>query len=247
MSESAKSIVYGWHAVTAALKNPHLHATTLYLATQRKRDSKAQAVIALAEPLHVNIIELPAAEFARKFADYAHQGVVLMAASYPSYSEADLPTLINNHEKVLLLILDGVTDPHNLGACLRTADAAGVTVVIAPKDRSVAITPTVRKVACGAAETVPFIQVTNLARTLTYLQQQGIWIYGTADEASQSLYHTQFPAKVALVLGAEGAGLRRLTREHCDALIAIPMHGSVSSLNVSVATGICLFEVVRQW
>jgi len=146
----------------------------------------------------------------------------------------------------LFLVLDGVTDPHNLGACLRTADAAGVAAVIAPKDKSAPLNATVAKVACGAAEVVPYIQVTNLARTLQLLKQHGIWITGTAGEADQSVYQADLTGPQAIVMGAEGKGMRRLTREQCDQLVNIPMAGEVSSLNVSVATGVCLFEVVRQ-
>ncbi len=139
-----------------------------------------------------------------------------------------------------------MTDPHNLGACLRTADAAGVTGVIVPKDKSAQITPTVRKVASGAAEQVPLVVVTNLARTMRDLQEKGVWVYGTAGEATQSLYDIDYRGPVALVMGAEGKGMRRMTRETCDELVSIPLSGSVSSLNVSVASGVCLFEVVRQ-
>ena len=146
----------------------------------------------------------------------------------------------------LLLVLDGITDPHNLGACLRSADAAGVHAVIVPKDRSAQLNATAKKVACGAAESVPLIRVTNLARTMRMLQEENIWIVGTAGEADHTLYQSKMTGRLALVMGAEGEGMRRLTREHCDELISIPMAGSVSSLNVSVATGICLFEAVRQ-
>ena len=159
--------------------------------------------------------------------------------------EADLPQFLQE-QNTFLLILDGVQDPHNLGACLRTADAAGVHAVIAPKDRSASLTPTVRKVACGAAETVPFIQVTNLARTMRFLQEQQIWLFGACADGEKTLYQADLNVPIGLVLGAEGAGLRRLTREHCDMLLTIPMHGFVSSLNVSVATGIFLFEALRQ-
>jgi 23S rRNA (guanosine2251-2'-O)-methyltransferase len=145
-----------------------------------------------------------------------------------------------------LLVLDGVQDPHNLGACLRSADAAGVDAVIVPKDKAAGLTPVVRKVACGAAENVPFFQVTNLARTLRDLQERGIWLIGAAGEAESSLYQADLRGPLALVMGAEEQGMRRLTREHCDVLVNIPMAGSVESLNVSVATGICLFEAVRQ-
>jgi 23S rRNA (guanosine2251-2'-O)-methyltransferase len=149
-------------------------------------------------------------------------------------------------EKPLLLILDGVTDPHNLGACLRSADAAGVTAVVVPKDKSADLSPTARKVACGGAEAVPFARVTNLARTLAALKEQGVWVIGTAGEAEQLVYEQDLSGPVALVMGAEGEGMRRLTREACDFLVKLPMAGTVSSLNVSVATGICLFEAVRQ-
>lgn len=150
------------------------------------------------------------------------------------------------HASPLLLILDGVTDPHNLGACLRNADAAGVAAVIVPKDKSAPMTATVSKVACGAAETVPLVRVTNLARTMRHLQEQGIWIVGTAGEATHDIYQAKLTGSLAIVMGAEGDGMRRLTRETCDDLIKIPMAGAVSSLNVSVASGICLFEAVRQ-
>ncbi len=176
-----------------------------------------------------------------------HQGVVAFCAKTHVYSEAELKQLLQELDKPpFLLVLDGVQDPHNLGACFRSADAAGVHAIIAPKDKSVGITPVVSKVACGAAETVPFVQVTNLARTLEDLKEMGIWIYGAAGEAEKTVYQTDLAGAVAIVLGAEGDGLRRLTRDTCDGLVKIPMLGSVSSLNVSVATGILLFEVVRQ-
>lgn len=149
-------------------------------------------------------------------------------------------------ESPFLLILDGVQDPHNLGACLRTAEAAGVNAVVIPKDRSVTITDTVRSVACGAAERLPLVSVTNLARTMRQLSQSGIWIVGTSDNAEKSLYQLDLTMPLAMVMGSEGKGLRRLTSEHCDFLGRIPMHGSAKSLNVSVATGVCLFETVRQ-
>lgn len=177
-----------------------------------------------------------------------HQGVVIRAKAPASKTEADLDHILQSlEEPALLLVLDGVQDPHNLGACLRTADAAGVHAVIAPKDRSVGLTPVACKVASGAAETVPFIQVTNLARTLKSLADAyQIWIIGTAGEAEQSLYSTDFKQSVAIVMGAEEKGMRRLTRDNCDELIKLPMAGSVESLNVSVATGVTLFEAVRQ-
>ena len=161
--------------------------------------------------------------------------------------EDDLLEIIDNlKEPPFLLILDCIQDPHNLGACLRSADAAGVHAVVAPRDRAVSLTDTVRKVACGAAEHVPFVTVTNLARTLEQLKELGLWLVGTVDDAKQSLYDIDLSGALALVMGAEGKGLRRLTRECCDFLVHIPMAGSVECLNVSVATGVCLFEAVRQ-
>lgn len=147
---------------------------------------------------------------------------------------------------MLILILDGITDPHNLGACLRSADATGVDFVVIPKDKSASITPVVSKVACGAAESIPLVRVTNLARAMDILKQQGVWIFGAAGEAENLLYAMDCSGNIALVMGAEGTGLRRLTREHCDGLFSLPMMGSVESLNVSVATGVSLYEVIRQ-
>ncbi len=175
-----------------------------------------------------------------------HQGVIARVKPAKPLNENDLDTILAKHEQPLLLVLDGVTDPHNLGACLRNADAAGVAAVIVPKDKSAPMTATVSKVACGAAETVPLVRVTNLARTMRALQEQGVWFVGTAGEAKHDIYQAKLTGPLAIVMGAEGDGMRRLTRETCDDLIKIPMAGSVSSLNVSVASGICLFEAVRQ-
>lgn len=176
-----------------------------------------------------------------------HQGVAALCAQADALSEADLPALLASIQMPpLLLVLDGVQDPHNFGACFRSADAAGVHAIIAPKDKAVGITPVVSKVASGAAETVPFVQVTNLARSLGTLKEHGVWVYGAASEADQSVYDIDLTVPVALVLGAEGSGLRRLTRELCDGLVKIPMQGNVASLNVSVAAGVLLFEAVRQ-
>jgi 23S rRNA (guanosine2251-2'-O)-methyltransferase len=181
-----------------------------------------------------------------KAAGANHQGIMARVKPAKQLNEHDLDDIIAQHESPLLLVLDGVTDPHNLGACLRNADAAGVAAVIVPKDRSANITATVSKVACGAAEMVPLVRVTNLARTMRTLQEQGIWFVGTAGEATHDIYQAKLTGPLAIVMGAEGDGMRRLTRETCDDLIKIPMAGTVSSLNVSVASGICLFEAVRQ-
>lgn len=169
-----------------------------------------------------------------------------LLAPVPRLEEEDVLEMVRDRKDAFLLVLDGVQDPHNLGACLRTANAAGVQAVIAPKDRAVALTETARQVACGAAEHTPFVQVTNLARFLSRLQEAGLWLVGTGDEATQSIYQTDLKGPLAIVMGAEGKGIRRLTAEGCDFLVRIPMNGQVDCLNVSVATGVCLFEAVRQ-
>lgn len=245
MSSKQSNFLYGIHAVHALIQS-HPEKITRLFVLQGRHDEKLQAILSLAKKSDISIEQAPRHELDRLTDRANHQGVVAQCKNSSAYSENDLPGILEKHSKPFLLILDGIQDPHNLGACLRSADAAGVHAVIAPKDKSVGITPTVSKVACGAAESVPFIQVTNLARTLREIKEYGIWIYGAAGEAKQSLYQANFTHSTAIVLGAEGSGLRRLTREHCDELLNIPMQGSVSSLNVSVATGIFLFEVVRQ-
>lgn len=240
MSERA----FGLHAVMAVLRAAPERIERLWMVEGR-HDQRAAELAELAERAGVMLARAPRRELDGLVAGQ-HQGVVAQLRAEFEYGEADLELLVGRAAKPLLLVLDGVTDPHNLGACLRSADAAGVTAVIAPRDRAVGVTPIVRKVACGAAEVVPFVQVTNLARTLKWLQQQGVWTVGAAGEAELSLYQQDLRGSVALVMGAEGGGLRRLTREHCDFLVNLPMAGAVSSLNVSVATGICLFEAVRQ-
>jgi len=176
-----------------------------------------------------------------------HQGVAAFAKMTRSQDEADLYQLVENlDEPPLIIILDGITDPHNLGACLRSADAAGAHALVMPKDKSAPLNATVSKVACGAAESIPVYAVTNLARTMKKLQDKGVWIFGTAGEATQTVYEQDLTIPSAIVMGAEGDGMRRLTREQCDYLVKLPMAGVVSSLNVSVATGICLYEAVRQ-
>lgn len=167
-------------------------------------------------------------------------------ATIQTYDEGDLASLLEGKKDPLVLILDCVQDPHNLGACLRTADAAGVAMVVMPKDKSSPISETVIRVACGGAENIPLVRVTNLARSMEKLKELGLWLVGTADEATQSLYEIDLKGPVGIVMGAEGPGMRRLTGEHCDFLVNIPMSGRVECLNVSVATGVCLFECVRQ-
>ena len=238
--------IFGFHAVEALLqKQPE---KIIYLALLSERaDQKMQMIITLAEQSGTKLKFMSRAALDQLTLNANHQGVVAFCEAVKRYTEQDLPLLLKNFtQPAFFLILDGIQDPHNLGACLRSADAAGVTAVIAPKDKSVGLTPTVCKVASGAAESVPFIQVTNLARTLRFLKEQNIWIFGAADDATNTLYQSDLKLPLALILGAEGDGMRRLTREHCDFLVRIPMQGAVSSLNVYVATGILLFETVRQ-
>ena len=243
---SDEIIVFGIHPVEALLKRQPQRVSRLSLLDNR-HDKKIQVIIELAKKNKVTIEFLSRHELDRLTHEENHQGVVAFCETAKHYFEHDLEELLENlTEKPFLLILDGVQDPHNLGACLRSADAAGVHVVIAPKDKSVGLTSAVCRVASGAAETIPFIQVTNLARTLRFLKEKNIWIVGAADEADKNLYQTDLNISIALVLGSEDTGLRRLTREHCDMLLHIPMRGSVSSLNVSVAAGIFLFETLRQ-
>ncbi len=238
--------VWGWHAVTAAVQYEPQRIRGIWFDRNR-RDKRAQSLATTATMQGINTYWVSSLELDQFSAGRPHQGVVARCKVVEAaYSEKDLTALLSRPEPALLLVLDGVQDPHNLGACLRSADAAGVQAVIIPTDRAVGLTPTVRKVACGAAETVPCIPVTNLVRTLKELKTHGVWIVGADGEAAQSLYQMDFTPSVALVLGAEDKGLRRLTRETCDFLAAIPLQGQVESLNVSVAAGIFLFEVVRQ-
>ncbi|KTC91396.1 23S rRNA (guanosine(2251)-2'-O)-methyltransferase RlmB [Fluoribacter dumoffii] len=242
----SEQYVYGVHAVSALLINPHRVTKKLYISEDRT-DKRLQDIIDKARKAGVSIEQLSMQKLNQRFADFTHQGVVAAASSLPEYNESHLLALLESSKQpVLILILDGVTDPHNLGACLRTADATGVDFVVIPKDKSASITPVVSKVACGAAEAIPLVRVTNLARSMKLLKEHGVWIYGAAGEASHSLYQTDCTGNVAIVMGAEGEGLRRLTRENCDGLFSLPMAGSVSSLNVSVATGVSLYEIVRQ-
>lgn len=243
---SDKEYVYGLHAVQAMLERAPRRVRQLKV--QRGRlDARMQALLDLAGSEALDVERVMPDELDRLADGGVHQGVVAVVTPSQLWSEEMLGHLLDKDEDVpLLLVLDGVTDPHNLGACLRSADAAGAQAVIIPKDKSATLSPTVRKVACGAAETVPLVAVTNLARTLKQLQQRGLWVVGTAGEADQLLYEVDLKVPTVIVMGAEGTGMRRLTREHCDYLAKLPMAGTVSSLNVSVTAGICLFEAVRQ-
>lgn len=236
-------LIHGIHAVKAALQKDAKTVDELLLAPARN-NRRLDSIRDIAKQAGVTIRQVSADELEFLCEGERHQGVA--ARVQVSQQAASLELLLQTVKQPLLLVLDGVQDPHNLGACLRTADAAGVDAVIVPQDKAVGLTPVVYKVACGAAETMPFYQVTNLARTLRMLQQEGVWLIGADERGDSDLYATDLKGPVALVMGAEGKGLRRLTREHCDVMMSIPMAGQVSSLNVSVATGVCLFEIVRQ-
>jgi 23S rRNA (guanosine2251-2'-O)-methyltransferase len=239
-------VVYGVHAVRVLLERHPERVRQLWLQ-QGREDARSMALRALAQERRIRVGSRSTAELAGMAGEGVHQGVVAEVQSLPPQTEDDLEDLVKLAGRdVLLLVLDGVQDPHNLGACLRCADAAGATAVVAPKDRAASLTPVVRKVAAGAAETVPFIQVTNLARTLKRLQELGVWIVGTEGEAGKDLYEADLKGPLAIVMGAEGTGMRRLTREGCDFTVRLPMRGVVESLNVSVATGIVLYEALRQ-
>ena len=234
----------GFHPVTGRLRQKPDTISEIYLDATRN-DGRARDLKAMAAKAGVRVIPVDAKRLDGMSGGARHQGVVAQA------QEIDIPKFIEDvleglEEPPLLLILDGVTDPHNLGACLRVADGAGAHAVIAPKDRSVGLTTAAIKVASGAAETVPYIVVTNLARTMRDLKDRGIWLVGTDDSAPRTLFEEKLEGALGIVMGAEGEGLRRLTRESCDLLVSIPMRGSVESLNVSVASGVCLYEARRR-
>ncbi len=236
----------GIHAVESILTRAPTTVQQLLLAESRN-EKRLQSILQIAKREGIATERLDARELDRRYPQIRHQGIVAICRPVEPMAETSMLQMLAALDRPgFALVLDGITDPHNLGALLRSADAAGVDVVISPKDNSAGITPVVRKVASGAADSVPFCPVTNLARTLAELKDLGYWIYGAADEASEPYNECDYSGPVALVMGAEGSGLRRLTRQHCDVLISIPMAGAVSSLNVSVAAGICLFEVVRQ-
>ena len=242
----SRRIIGGLHSVRAALKHEKM-VLALWVDVGR-RDRRLRELIADAKSAGVSPRKVSREELDRLAPNTNHQGVVAEIEGAAAGDEHSLENLLNNlDEPPFLLVLDGVQDPHNLGACLRSANAAGIHAVIAPKDKSVGLTPVAVKVASGAAESTPFIQVTNLARTLKKLADDfRIWIVGLAGVAETSLYQVDLKGPLALVMGSEGEGMRRLTREHCDVLAALPMKGSVESLNVSVASGVTLFEALRQ-
>jgi 23S rRNA (guanosine2251-2'-O)-methyltransferase len=237
-------VLIGFHAVAARLRAEPGSVIEI-LADERRHDARIEGVLAAAEANGVRVIRVPTRRLDGFYGGGRHQGIV--ARVRPRDEAEDLETLLDGlEEPPLVLVLDGVTDPHNLGACLRVADAAGAHAVIAPKDRSAGLSPTAAKVASGAAESVPFLAVTNLARTLDALKEREVWIVGAAQDAGEDLYAAGLPDAVAWVLGSEGTGMRRLTRERCDRLVRIPMHGEVASLNVAVAAGLCLYESRRR-
>lgn len=238
--------LYGLHAVQSTLERSPESVLELWVDAKR-HDKRMAGILELAESAGITVHLVDKRELDKKVPDGRHQSVVAKAAAPKVYSESELDALLDRLDATpFLLILDGVTDPHNLGACLRSADAAGVQAVIAPKDRAASLTPIAIKVSSGAAQTVPFVQVTNLARCLRDLKERGIWLVGLDGYAEQTLHEIDLKGPLAIVMGAEGQGLRRLSKEHCDFLVKIPMAGTVESLNVSVATGVCLFEALRQ-
>jgi 23S rRNA (guanosine2251-2'-O)-methyltransferase len=244
---SAPKVLFGFHAVGVRLKTAPASIVDICFDASR-RDARMRSFLERAREAGVRLIEADALRLAKLCGSHGHQGVVARVQPLPQTTSLDelLEQVEARGEAPLLLVLDGITDPHNLGACLRVADGAGAHAVIAPKDHAAGINATVAKVASGAAESMPYYMVTNLARTLNELKERSIWVIGTSDDAPQTLYQADLKGAVALVLGAEGEGMRQLTRKTCDALVSIPMRGAVESLNVSVASGVCLYEAVRQ-
>ena len=245
---SSPKVLFGFHAVGVRLKTAPQSIIEVYYEATR-RDARMRQFLARAKEAGVRLIEADGLRLAKLAGSHGHQGVAARVEAVAQLQSLD--DLLDQLEadgvtNPLLLVLDGVTDPHNLGACLRVADGAGAHAVIAPKDHAVGINATVAKVASGAAETVPYFMVTNLARTLSELKERNIWVIGTSGDADKNLYQVDLKGPVALVLGAEGPGMRQLTRKTCDELVCIPMQGAVESLNVSVASAVCLYEALRQ-
>ena len=246
---SSPKVLFGFHAVGVRLKTAPASILEVYFDASR-RDARMRQFIDRAREAEVRLIEADGLRLAKLAGSHGHQGVAALVQPVPqARSLDDLLDQMEHADDVdppLLLVLDGVTDPHNLGACLRVADGAGAHAVIAPKDHAAGLNATVAKVASGAAETVPYFMVTNLARTLNELKERNIWIIGASGDAPKTIYQVDLKGPVALVLGAEGPGMRQLTRKTCDELVSIPMRGAVESLNVSVASGVCLYEALRQ-
>ena len=246
VADSKRNFVYGLHAINAVLERAPERVLELWIA-QPRDDDRTRGLRERADSVGVRVQTVAGEVLAKLVGDVTHQGAVAAVRPLKAWVEHDLVDALSQMpEDPLLLILDGVTDPHNLGACLRTAAAAGAQAVLIPKDRAAAVDGVVRKVAAGAAEFVPVVSVTNLARTIDMLKERGIWVVGTDAAAPQSLFAADLKRPLAVVLGAEGGGMRRLTREHCDFLVRIPLSGQIESLNVSVAAGVALFEARRQ-
>jgi 23S rRNA (guanosine2251-2'-O)-methyltransferase len=246
VADSKRHFVYGLHAIGAVIERAPERLLEMWIA-QPRHDLKVRILQERARAAGVNVQSVGVEALAKLVGDVVHQGVVAAVRPLKTWDERDLTAALGRlTEDPLLLVLDGVTDPHNLGACLRTAEAAGVHAVVIPKDRAAGVDAVVRKVAAGAAEFVPVARVTNLARTVDLFKERGIWVVGTDGQADKTLYAADLKRPLALVLGAEGSGMRRLTRERCDFLVRIPMAGQVESLNVSVAAGVALFEARRQ-
>ena len=244
---SAPKVLFGFHAVGVRLKTAPASILELYVDPSR-RDARMRQFVERAKEAGLRLLDADGIRLAKLCGSHGHQGVVARVQVIDQARSLDdlLDQLEAAGQVPLLLVLDGVTDPHNLGACLRVADGAGAHAVIAPKDHAVGLNATVAKVASGAAETVPYFMVTNLARTLGELKERNIWVIGTSGDAPKTLYQMDLKGPTALVLGAEGDGMRQLTRKTCDELVSIPMAGAVESLNVSVASGVCLYEALRQ-
>ena len=237
-------VVFGFHAVLARLRADASSVVEIFL-DEARNDARARDLVAAAERAQVRLLRVAAKRLDGFYGGGRHQGVVARVQMANVADSLD-DVLEGIGGPALLLVLDGVTDPHNLGACLRIANAAGAHAVIAPKDRAAGITPAVSKVASGAAEATPYLMVTNLARTLDELKEREIWVVGADENAERTLFAADLPQSIAWVLGAEAEGMRRLTRERCDLLVKVPMSGAVQSLNVAVAAGICLYESVRR-
>ncbi len=238
------SIIHGFHAIESTVINDAKNIEGVWVDKNRK-DKRVQKIAELLRKNNIKLTKVSRDILDKEAGHKKHQGIIAQYKSGDSFNESDLQTILKK-ENVFLLILDGVKDPHNLGAILRTANAVGVDAVIAPKDRAAGITPVVRKIASGGAEKTPFIQVTNLAQTLKKIKEGDVWCVGAVGEAEKTIHEQDFKGRIAVVMGSEDKGLRRLTRENCDSLVKIPMKGDVESLNVSVATGVILFEVLRQ-
>lgn len=246
MVANSVNLLIGIHSVASALSNMPAQVRVIRIA-QESRNPRVRKLASLAGERGIAVVMEPRALLERRSEGQRHQDIIAEFAAENLFSEKDLDRVLESIDgPPLLLVLDGVQDPHNLGACLRTAEAAGVHAVILPKDRSAGLTPVARRAASGAAEVLPILIVTNLARILRQMKEKGVWLLGTSDQAERSLYEAGLTGPMALVMGNEERGMRRLTSELCDFLVRIPVHGSVNSLNVSVATGVCLFEMIRQ-